>query len=325
MHDRENALKEWLTQTIKQEDFVLVPLAGDASFRRYFRIRYNGLTQIVIDAPPEKENIGAFLTIANILNQAKIPVPKIIAINEKYGFLLLSDLGDQLLLNKLRNDTADNYYHHAIDLLLQIQQCPTADPNLPPFDKAFMLKEMNLCLEWFFNAYLSLELNQKEVLLFQESIAWVANEVAKQPLVFIHRDYHSRNLMLVENQHSCLATIDFQDAMEGPLTYDLVSLLKDCYISWPREKILDWVTYFYKKCPTATIYSLPEFIRAFDLCGLQRHLKVLGVFCRLYLRDNKAGYLNDLPLTLKYVLECTEMYEELRPFFNFFQQRVYLP
>ncbi|HAT8177706.1 TPA: phosphotransferase [Legionella pneumophila] len=325
MHERENALKEWLAQTIQQKDFVLLPLAGDASFRRYFRIQYNGLTQVVMDAPPEKENIAPFLHIANVLDKIKIPVPDILAINKREGFLLLSDLGDQLLLNKLNHETVDNYYNQAMNLLLQIQKCPTDDPELPLFDKSFMLKEMNLCLEWFLKAYLSLDLKQDELQLFQHTIEWIASEVATQPRVFIHRDYHSRNLMLVKNKDSCLATIDFQDAMLGPVTYDLVSLLKDCYISWPREKVLEWITYFHEKCPHANIYSLTDFIRAFDLCGLQRHLKVLGVFCRLYLRDNKAGYLRDLPLTLKYALECAETYEELHPFFNFLQKRVYLP
>lgn len=325
MLERENALKEWLTQTIQQKDFILAPLAGDASFRRYFRIQYNGLTQIVMDAPPEKENIEPFLHIADVLSKAKIPVPNILAINKAQGFLLLSDLGDQLLLNKLHNETVDYYYHNAINLLLEIQKCSINDPKLPSFDKAFMLKEMNLCAEWFLKAYLSLNLNHEELQLFHHTIEWIASEVASQPLVFIHRDYHSRNLMLVKNHNDDLATIDFQDAMQGPVTYDLVSLLKDCYISWPREKILEWVTYFHGKCSLASTYSLTDFIRAFDLCGLQRHLKVLGVFCRLYLRDNKAGYLRDLPLTLKYVFECTEVYEELLPFFSFLQKRVCLP
>ncbi|HAU1295267.1 TPA: phosphotransferase [Legionella pneumophila] len=325
MHERENALKEWLAQTIQQKDFVLVPLAGDASFRRYFRIQYNGLTQVVMDAPPEKENIDPFLHIANVLDKTQIPVPDILAINKREGFLLLSDLGDQLLLSKLNHETVDNYYTQAINLLLQIQKCSTDDPKLPLFDKSFMLKEMNLCLEWFLKAYLSLDLKQDELQLFQHTIEWIASEVGTQPRVFIHRDYHSRNLMLVKNKDNCLATIDFQDAMQGPVTYDLVSLLKDCYISWPREKVLEWVSCFHEKCPLANIYSLTDFIRAFDLCGLQRHLKVLGVFCRLYLRDNKAGYLGDLPLTLKYALECTEIYDELHPFYNFLQKRVYLP
>ena len=326
MHRRENALKEWLSQTLKQYDFHLSPLAGDASFRRYFRVQYNDTTLVVMDAPPEKEDLNPFLHVVQIFESAGIYTPKIIAKDLAQGFLLLSDLGDLLLLNVLKTDAPDVYYHHAIATLFQIQSCSVDDPKLLPFDKIHMLKEMNLCIEWFFNAYLNLEINQEELTLIQQTIEWIATEVAKQPLTFIHRDYHSRNLLLIQNQPECtLGVIDFQDAMRGPLTYDLVSLLKDCYIYWPRAKVLEWVEYYYNQSSLANAYSLSEFIRTFDLCGLQRHLKVLGIFCRLYLRDNKPGYLKDLPLTLKYALECTEIYEELHPLYHFLQMRIYLP
>lgn len=324
MHERENALKEWLKHIIPNTDFILTPLTGDASFRRYFRIQYNGLSQIIMDAPPEKEALDSFIHITQVLTQAKVRTPIIIASNLEQGFLLLSDLGDLLLLKKLHADTVDFYYKKAIDTLLVLQKCSISDPNLPFFDKAFMIKEMNLCPEWFFKKYLSLELQTKEHLLVQHTMQWIADELANQPLVFIHRDYHSRNIMLLQEEHDALAVIDFQDAMRGPLTYDLVSLLKDCYISWPRERLLTWVNYFYQHNTAAQKYSQDEFVRLFDLCGLQRHLKVLGVFCRLYLRDGKAGYLADLPLTLNYVLECTETYPELHPFFHFLQNRVCL-
>jgi len=327
MHARENALKEWLIYTLKQHDFQLIPLAGDASFRKYFRLQYNGLTQVVMDAPPEKEDLKSFIHIARKLEEAKVYAPKILAANLEWGFLLLSDLGDQLLLHSLHSETAHNYYYQAIQTLFKIQTCSINDPLLASFDKAHMLKEMNLCSEWFFSSYLSLQLNENENVLVQQTMEWVATEVAKQPLTFIHRDYHSRNLMLIQKQETptTLGVIDFQDAMCGPFTYDLVSLLKDCYISWPRNKILEWVEFFYTQSSLTQNYSLIEFIRAFDLCGLQRHLKVLGIFSRLHLRDNKPGYLKDLPLTLKYVLECTETYDELHPFFQFLQTRVYLP
>ncbi|WP_133136262.1 aminoglycoside phosphotransferase family protein [Legionella rowbothamii] len=326
MHERENALKEWLTQVLEQQDFVLIPLAGDASFRRYFRVLHNGLTQVVMDAPPGKEDLHPFMHVAQTLEQAGVCTPKIIASDTRQGFLLLSDLGDQLLLNVLNPETVQHYYHQAIQALFKIQTCTINDPMLAPFDYHFMVREMSLCPEWFLNAYLSLELNDAETALLQGSIDWIASEVAKQPLTFIHRDYHSRNLMLVtDSGETQLGVIDFQDAMRGPFTYDLVSLLKDCYISWPREQVLEWVELFYKQNVLASQYSLAEFIRAFDLCGLQRHLKVLGVFSRLHLRDNKPGYLKNLPLTLNYVLECTEIYPELHPLLHFFQMRVYLP
>lgn len=324
MHERENALKEWLQGIIKNKEFSLIPLAGDASFRRYFRLQYNGLTQIVMDAPPGKEDLEPFIRIARTLAKANVLTPEILAIDNQQGFLLLSDFGDQLLLDKLQTKTADDYYHDAIKALFKIQQCPTKD--LPSFDTEFMIKEMSICSEWFFNAYLSLELEEDEFLLIKKTMTWIAEELIQQPRVFIHRDYHSRNLMLVKNEsYSALGVIDFQDAMLGPFTYDLVSLLKDCYISWPRERVIEWARYYYENNTIANQYKLSEFIRAFDICGIQRHLKVLGVFCRLYLRDSKSGYLKDLPLTLKYVLECSETYEELQPFYTFLQKRVFLP
>jgi aminoglycoside/choline kinase family phosphotransferase len=325
MHKRENALKKWLKEIISHDDFILTPLAGDASFRRYFRIQYNGLTQVVMDAPPEKEDVGPFIHVTQMLTQAQVPTPQLMAINKEEGFLLLSDLGDTLLLKELRTETADTYYKKAIDTLLLVQLCPIDDPHIPPFDKAFMLKEMSLCPEWFFKAYLALVLDDDEVALIQTTMNWIADEVAKQPIVFVHRDYHSRNIMITDSSNSSLAVIDFQDAMRGPLTYDLVSLLKDCYVSWPREQILSWVHYFYEQHELAQHYTKEEFIRAFDLCGLQRHIKVLGIFSRLYLRDGKSGYLADLPLTLEYVLDCSQRYEALHPFLHLLQNKVSLP
>lgn len=324
MLERENALKEWLKHIIPGNDYLLTPLTGDASFRRYFRIQYKGLTQIVMDAPPRKEDLKSFIHVTKLLMDAQVPSPVLIAANMEQGFLLLSDLGDVLLLKKLQASTADLYYTKAIQTLLKMQECSIVDPEIPPFDKSFMLKEMSLCPEWFFKSYLSLHLDKQEQRLVEKTMDWIADEVAKQPIVFIHRDYHSRNIMLT-GEAQTLTLIDYQDAMSGPLTYDLVSLLKDCYIAWPREQVLAWVHYFYEHNALAHQYTQEAFIRAFDLCGLQRHLKVLGVFCRLYLRDGKSGYLADLPLTLKYVLDCCETYEELHPFFNFLQKRVFLP
>lgn len=322
---RENALKEWIVQTIPNEDYILKPLAGDASFRRYYRIQYQGISQIIMDAPPEKEKLEPFLYVAELLSKAKILTPKIIAKNLKQGFLLLSDFGDQLLLGALNTESVDTHYLKAINTVLKIQQSPIDDSQLPFFNKEFMLSEMSLCEDWFFKAYLNLDLKKQELELIRNTFDWIATQVSLQPLVVTHRDYHSRNLMLINSQEKeDLGVIDFQDAMRGPLTYDLVSLLKDCYISWPRENILKWVSFFHQNSPQAQNYSLDDLIRAFDLCGLQRHLKVLGIFCRLSIRDNKAGYLQNLPLVLRYVLECTETYKTLHPFFNFLQNRVHL-
>lgn len=326
MHERESALQEWLLHTIKDQDFMVTPLAGDASFRKYFRVHHHDTSYVVMDAPPGKEDPQPFIRIANTLEHTGILAPKILAVDLQQGFLLLSDLGDHLLLQRLNAENADTYYSLAMNTLSKIQSCPTDSPLLAAFDASFMLKEMSLCPEWFLKAYLGLTLSTQETLLLQQSMEWIATEVSKQPVTFIHRDYHSRNLMLVsQNGEQDLAVIDFQDAMIGPITYDLVSLLKDCYISWPRAKILQWVESFYAHNTQAHYCSLAEFIRAFDFCGLQRHLKVLGIFCRLHLRDNKPGYLKDLALTLRYVLECTETYDALHPLYHFLQTRVYLP
>jgi aminoglycoside/choline kinase family phosphotransferase len=326
MLERENALKEWLNQIIPQKNLTITPLTGDASFRRYYRLQYNGISRIVMDAPPGKEDLQPFIDVAQLLTQFQVLTPEIMAKDITQGFLLLSDFGDQLLLDTLRADTADNYYKEAIDTLFKMQQCPANDPILPPFNKQFMLSEMQLCNEWFLSAYLSLQLSDKESLMIKDTMDWIATEVAQQPLTFIHRDYHSRNLMWVTQPGQMqLGVIDFQDAMCGPFTYDLVSLLKDCYISWPRERVLAWVNYFYTNMPQHHGYSQTDFIRAFDLCGLQRHLKVLGIFSRLHLRDGKRAYLDNLPLTLKYVLECTETYKELHPLYDMMQKRITLP
>ncbi|MFA6301648.1 MAG: phosphotransferase [Legionella sp.] len=321
MHERENALNQWLVTLLPDKAYELNSLCSDASFRRYFRLQYDGLSRVVMDAPPAKESLEPFIQVAQTLSQFGVPTPEILAQDQQQGFLLLGDFGDQLLLHSLTKDNADLYYKKAITTLLKIQTCSTA--GLAAFDHAFMLKEMNLCNEWFFEAYLNLNLNINEQELVQNTMQWIAAELAQQAQVFIHRDYHSRNLMLIEN--NALGVIDFQDAMRGPITYDLVSLLKDCYISWPRAKVLAWIEFFYNNNPLAQTQSLSEFIRAFDLCGIQRHLKVLGVFGRLKLRDNKNGYIKDLPLTLKYVLDCAESYTELRPLFELIQKRVYLP
>ena len=326
MQTRQNELNDWLKSLFGETPFTITPLAGDASFRRYFRFQCGELTRVVMDAPPDKENITPFLDIGHQLATIGIHTPTVYAVDQALGFILLEDLGDQLLLRALSHENADTLYPAAMLTLLQLQQCPTTHPQLPEFDRAFMLKEMSLFREWFLEAYLGLQLNANEEALLYNTFDWLATAIAAQPQVFIHRDYHSRNLIVInENNLMDMGVIDFQDAMQGPFTYDLVSLLKDCYIQWPREKVIDWLTYFYHNLPLAHDYSLAMFIRAFDLCGLQRHLKVLGVFCRLHLRDNKSAYLRDLPLTFNYLSTCLESNSELQPFYQFIQQKTHLP
>ncbi len=326
MHTRQNELNKWLKNTLENKPFTLAPLAGDASFRQYYRLYCDERSYVVMDAPPDKEAIDPFIKIGNLLAINGVHTPAILAAELTQGFILLEDLGDQMLLGALSHANANDLYTAAMTTLLRIQQCPTNLPQLPDFDSAYMLKELALFHEWFLKAYLELILTTKEELLLVETFDWLTAQISTQPQLFIHRDYHSRNLMLVNPKNSNdIGVIDFQDAMRGPITYDLVSLLKDCYVQWPREQVIQWLTYFYNNLPTTHSWTLMDFIRAFDLCGLQRHLKVLGIFCRLHLRDHKAAYLRDLPLTFNYVNACTESYPELRPFFDFMQTRVYQP
>lgn len=322
MQIRQNALMCWLKTILGETPFTVTPLAGDASFRRYFRLHADGITRVIMDAPPGKETLAPFVNIAHLLKNNGILTPIIHAVDYSQGFALLEDFGDDLLLGALSNDTADRLYPLALDTLIQIQKTPITNTLLPAFDKNFMLGELNVFCEWFLGSYLNIALNDEDRLLLENTFNWLSTQIATQPQVVIHRDYHSRNLIITDD---ALGVIDFQDAMHGPITYDLVSLLKDCYIQWPNEKIAQWLAYFHQSLPPATRGSLAEFARAFDLCGLQRHLKVLGVFCRLHLRDNKPAYLNDLPLTFHYTIACLENYEELRPFYLFMQQKVARP
>lgn len=320
MYHRKNALHLWLKEVLPNKQYILSPLAGDASFRHYYRLQVEGSAFIVMDAPPEKETIASFISAAHALKNMGVRTPEIYTYSESLGLALLEDFGDNLLLNALNEETADDFYRSAIKILNTIQRQPG---NFPLFDKTHILNELSLFREWFLKAYLNLTLTAEEENLLQNTFSTLCTEILEQPQVIIHRDYHSRNIMLLEN--NALGIIDFQDAMQGPFTYDLVSLLKDCYIQWPKDKVLAWLTYFYKESALTEEYSLPSFIRAFDYCGLQRHLKVLGIFSRLYLRDNKPNYLQDLPLTLHYVMACLESYEPLHPFYLFMQNRIQLP
>lgn len=321
MQNRENVLKSWINHLLGNIPYTLTPLAGDASFRRYFRLQYENTRRILMDAPPDRENIIPFVDIATRLCQTGIAAPRIHAMDEQAGFLLLDDFGDAVLLPALNPETVSDFYQSALDTLITMQQCPT--DNLPAFDKKHMLQETALFKAWFLEQYLHLELTPAEKTMIQETIDHLLTTIEAQPQVFIHRDYHSRNLMVLPDKK--LGVLDFQDAMRGPATYDLVSLLKDCYIAWPREKVLDWAFTFHAACPAFADYPAEKFVKDFDYCGLQRHLKVLGIFCRLYLRDHKAGYLLDLPRVLQYTLDATALYEPLHPLHDFIRERVKLP
>lgn len=325
MHARKNALNDWILTSLNDPEVIIEALTGDASFRRYWRARSKNKSYIVMDAPPEKESISSFINIDKALRRINVCAPQIHAYDEAQGFMLLDDFGDELLLNQLSNHNADALYKKAMNTLAVIETCRTEQMSLPLFDSQHMLQEMALFRDWFWTQYLKLPLTEQDHRCIEHCFQWLAQELSRLPTVFIHRDYHSRNLMLIKHtDNDALGVLDFQDAMLGPIGYDLVSLLRDCYIAWPEEQVYEWVAYFYKLSSPANI-SATEFTRAFDLCGLQRHLKVLGIFCRLYLRDGKDGYLKDLPLTLNYTLSTLKKYPELHDFYTLLESKVKLP
>lgn len=328
MQNRENALKQWVEHTLKQAQITLLPLTGDASFRRYYRLRNNHTSYIIMDCPPEKEALRLFLDIGHLLQQNQVLTPKVHAFDEQQGFAILDDFGDTLLLDRLlephtNGQEIDTLYTKALTTLNHLQQChQNTVYELPVFDNVHMHNELALLKTWYLENYLKVQLTPAETKLIEKTCQWLVEEISQQAYVFIHRDYHSRNIMLVNDE---LGIIDFQDAMLGPVSYDLVSLLKDCYIQWPAEQVMHWLNLFYESSESAQQLSLPAFKRAFDLCGLQRHLKVLGIFSRLFLRDNKPNYLANLPLTRHYVMAGLETYPELSEFYDFMEQRGQLP
>ncbi|MCX7116054.1 MAG: phosphotransferase [Gammaproteobacteria bacterium] len=324
MQTREQTLNNWLS-ALFSEGFTLRPLAGDASFRRYYRLHVQEKTYVVMDAPPEHESLTSFLFVQSLLAQAHICVPLCLEKNIEQGFLLLSDFGDQLLLDPITPTNTQKRYLQALDLLAQLQHLsPHSLQTLPQFDAAHIHLELSFFKDWFLQTYLNLTLSEDETALLHHSFECIIEQLQQQPRVFIHRDYHSRNIMCLSN--NTLGLIDFQDAMIGPLGYDLVSLLKDCYIQWPQQQVSDWVAYFHqnhmKTIPNIDQSTLTQCI---DHCGLQRHLKVLGIFSRLAIRDSKPCYLQNLPLTLHYVTAYLETDPLFKDLYQFMQSRVKLP
>lgn len=311
VNDRVSLMHDWLSRHFQHSDFSVSPLAGDASFRRYFRAQSNNQPYIVMDAPPEKENCDAFIAIATAFASSPVRFPIIIASDRQNGFLLLSDFGDRQLLPLLNDTTVDALYRDAMDALLLMQSHnTTSNYSLPHFDEALYWREFDILDSWYIQKHLGKSLSSSMNNQLKTHYANLISALQQQPAVFVHRDYHSRNIMLCDDNQ--LGILDFQDAVIGTITYDLVSLLKDCYIAWPRHRIENWVRYFFDaltkhnriQCDFAT------FMMWFDFAGLQRHLKCLGIFSRLYYRDNKAGYLKDIPRVLNYVIDVCDRYPE---------------
>lgn len=297
-----------------------MPVSGDASFRRYFRATLEGGTCILVDAPPPHEDCRPFVAVDAALGANGVNVPALWAYDLDAGFMCLGDLGDELLWRPLdsarRNakaqPSATMLYHAAFAELLKIQAADAR--HLPPYDTALLHREMQLFIDWFCTSLLGLDLSADELAMIEHVFDRLIARALEQPQVFVHRDYHSRNLMY--RGQDALGVIDFQDAVRGPLTYDLVSLLRDCYIEWPRAQVEQWVDDYAQAARAAqlTVPSDAIFQQDFDWMGMQRHLKVLGIFARLWLRDGKRGYLQDLPLTLRYLTSVARGYEEFAEF-----------
>ncbi len=312
MPQRIQALKDWLSSLPMIGDFSFEPASGDASFRRYFRVGMDGgASYIAMDAPPEKEPLQPFLQVARSFEAIGLNVPHIHAENLAEGFLLLGDLGSVLYLDRLDETTVESLYGDAMKALARIQAGGPRQ-GLPYYDRALLMREMELFREWLIGRELGLTLTPDEQAMLDETFTMLAESALRQPQVCVHRDYHSRNLMVTPNNNPGI--LDFQDAVVGPVTYDLVSLLRDCYISWPREQVEAWVRGYFELALQSGVLRAEheaQFLTWFDLMGVQRHLKASGIFARLNQRDGKPGYLADIPRTLGYILPLAQEYPAL--------------
>ena len=327
---RLDRLVEWATHIIRREadlalDASVEMVSGDASFRRYFRLRGMGRSWILVDAPPEKEDNPRFIAIANEWRSHDVTVPRVIGSDIEQGFMLLEDFGDTLLWAALHEDSANEatilaLYRGAIEQLVHLQGVPCAE--LPKYDAELLQTEMALFRDWLCQQQLELALSDSEQQMLTDTFALLQREALAQPVVTVHRDYHSRNLMVLEEGK--LGVIDFQDAVAGPATYDLVSLLRDCYVRWPQTMVEELMAHYWELARPAGRYrgDWAQFVRDVDLMGMQRHIKAAGIFARLNLRDGKPTYLADVPNTCQYLVEVSARYPELQPFHDWLAQRL---
>ncbi len=325
MAERLSQIQNFLQQYQADSRMQCTALSGDASFRRYWRVQSGTQHWMLMDAPPVAADCQRFIAVAQALADAGLQVPKVLAAEPAAGLVLLEDLGDDLLQFSLTQDNMPHWYRQALALLpLQQQVRHTAEGPLPEFDRAFVLRELQIFTDWFLPVHLQLPIDSATQALLDSTFNLIADEVLAQPQAGMHRDFHSRNLMIRPDQS--LAVIDFQDAVVGPVSYDAVSLLRDCYLRWPDADVALLRDEFYQLLQQHGLlsagYSLAQFRRAFDWTGLQRHLKVCGIFARLYHRDHKAGYLADLPRVVGYVLDIAKQYPELSAFTYWFEQVV---
>jgi aminoglycoside/choline kinase family phosphotransferase len=323
--ERLEQLKHWLESELDFSEYTLNPASADASFRRYFRVIHKGESLIVMDAPAEKEDSRPFIDISRMFFDVGLNVPAVIDEDLQQGFLLLSDLGNQPYLEALTNDSVERLYGDALSALATIQSCIPDHGALPCYTRTLLLSEMALFREWLLGKHLDIALDGGQAATVDAAFEQLADNALQQPQVCVHRDYHSRNLMLTERNNPGI--LDFQDAVIGPVTYDLVSLLRDCYIAWPRARVEDWALGYQQLALQSGILREEHedpvrFLRWFDLMGIQRHLKAAGIFARLNHRDGKPGYLGDIPRTLGYVVEVAQRYDELAAFGEFVEANV---
>jgi aminoglycoside/choline kinase family phosphotransferase len=305
-------LKNWIGSQFPGTSFTLDAASEDASFRRYFRVKFEDHSLIAMDAPPSHEDCQPFIKVSELFYAAGAHVPRVLARNLEQGFLLLDDLGTTTYLQILKDDNANRLYLDAIESLIKIQLASCA-AVLPDYDETLLLREMHLFPDWYVAKHLRLSLSPAQANVLNSVFKRILQNNLAQPRVYVHRDYHSRNLMLSDPNPGIL---DFQDAVYGPITYDVVSLFKDAYICWDEERILDWVVRYWecaKKAGLPAAADFAEFYRDFEWMGVQRHLKVLGIFARLYYRDGKDAYLKNLPLVMQYLRKTCERYSDFSP------------
>jgi aminoglycoside/choline kinase family phosphotransferase len=318
-------LTRWVFEDLGFAGGRIEPASADASFRRYFRVTRDRDSYIVMDAPPDKENLEPFVNVARILLEMGLNAPMVLARESRRGFLLLSDLGRRQYLDELVDlESADRLYADALGALAVMQTAAAAGAReLPRYDRSLLLREMELMPEWFLQRHLGLRVSAAERGMLERLFETLAQAALAQPAAFVHRDYHSRNLLVTPLDPPGI--LDFQDAVWGPVTYDLVSLLKDCYVAWPGPQVRAWAL-GYRERLLAKGFPLDAdeagFMRWFDLAGLQRHIKVLGIFARLYYRDGKPQYLHDLPRVLRYTAEAAAQYPETAQFAEFIARRM---
>lgn len=308
---RELDLHDWIRAMPGLYDANIQLASADASARRYFTIETPSTTYIAMDAPPDDSPIKPFIDVCERLLAEGIRAPKIHEYSVEQGYMLLEYFGSQTFIAGLRTSIAEQLYRNALEIILDMQHVHTS--GLPVFDKRLLFSEMKLFVEWYVIKHKKLALSKSAVTHIQNMFYEIVNEVVKQPYAFVHRDYHCRNIMLMDKLE--LGIIDFQDAVHGPITYDLVSILRDCYIRLPDNQIEELLKYFYATLQTSRQGSIPDyetFVRWFDWTGLQRHIKVVGIFSRLHHRDGKSDYLQHLPRVFHYIMQVCNKYPELQ-------------